>query len=216
METLRPSAGDSLLWLVEWFEEEAPGALCNDCRLSRRVVPSSSQLVSHRPLKSSLLMMLVFTASTNCPTVGLPLEPQHKRIAPNMFSRGSWFRFQVWRCLKPASSTVLHMCWAAAMWKKRMKKGGFTILQGDTTIYLHTCPCPVIYKGTCYRWVWQCNVFPGSTCVPPLKLSKKLSTSSTNATVARYSLQHHPERKLKRKLVGFPTWWTTIFLQVGK
>jgi hypothetical protein len=28
--------------------------------------------------------------------------------------------------------------------------------------------------------------------VPPLKLSKRMSTSSTNAAVARYSLKHPP------------------------
>jgi hypothetical protein len=29
-----------------------------------------------------------------------------------------------------------------------MKKGRFTILEEDQTIYLHTCLCPVIYMGT--------------------------------------------------------------------
>jgi hypothetical protein len=63
---------------VEEFGEEATGALSKVYRLSRKVVPSSSQLLSHSPQEAIPLMMLVFRASTNCPSVGLFLEPQYK------------------------------------------------------------------------------------------------------------------------------------------
>jgi hypothetical protein len=55
-------------------------------------------------------MKLVFRAFTNCPTVVLLSEPKYQQIAPNVFSRGSWFRFQAWRHLKPASFTILRTC----------------------------------------------------------------------------------------------------------
>jgi hypothetical protein len=74
---------------VEGFGEAALGALSNDCRLSRTVAPSFLQLVPHRLLIASPLIMLVYRASTNCPTLGLFLEPQYKQIAPNVFLRVS-------------------------------------------------------------------------------------------------------------------------------
>jgi hypothetical protein len=48
----------------------------------------------------------------------------------------------------------------------------------------------------------QRSVFPVSTRVPPLKLSKRLSTSSTNTAVARYSLLH-PPKWTQKESVGF-------------
>jgi hypothetical protein len=88
METLRKILGVSLPWVVEGFGEEASGVLRNDCMLFRRVAPSFSQWLPHRHLIASP-MMLVFKVSTKCPTVGLSLEPKYKRIAPNVFTRGS-------------------------------------------------------------------------------------------------------------------------------
>jgi hypothetical protein len=103
----------SLIWLVEVSNGEASGPLSKDCRLSRKLVSSSSQLVPRRPLKARPLVMLVFRASKNYPTFGLLIEPQCKWIAPNVFSRESWF--SLWVSRNSASFKVLHTCWAAAM-----------------------------------------------------------------------------------------------------
>jgi hypothetical protein len=109
--------------------KQLSGALNDETRLSRRLVPSSSQLVPQTPLKARPLMMLVFSASTNCTTFGLSFEPQYERIAQNVFSRRSWFRLWAWGHLKPPSFTVLHTCWAAVMsishpfCENTMKKG---------------------------------------------------------------------------------------------
>jgi hypothetical protein len=81
--------------LVKDLGGEASDALGNDCRLSRRAPPSSSQLVPCTLMRVRALMMLVFRASKNWPIVGLLLEPWYQQIAPNVFSRGSWFRFWV-------------------------------------------------------------------------------------------------------------------------
>jgi hypothetical protein len=40
-----------------------------------------------------------------------------------------------------------------------MKKGRFTILQEDPTIYPHTCLCPLIYMGTVIL-EWATQSFP--------------------------------------------------------
>jgi hypothetical protein len=52
--------------LVKGIGGESSGALRNDCtcKLSRRVAPSSLQLVPYTLLKASPLMMLAFRAST--------------------------------------------------------------------------------------------------------------------------------------------------------
>jgi hypothetical protein len=100
-------------WFVDGCGREASDSSKNECRLSRNSVSSSSQLVFLRYLKPWPLMMLVFRASTNCPTVGLLLEPQCKWITPNVFSRESWLRFRVSSYLKPDSFSILHTCWTA-------------------------------------------------------------------------------------------------------
>jgi hypothetical protein len=78
----------SMPLLIKGIGGEALGSLINDCILSRRVVPQSSQLVPCTFLKACPLMMLVFRASRNCPTVGLLLIPQYERIAPSVLSKG--------------------------------------------------------------------------------------------------------------------------------
>jgi len=85
----------SLSWLIEWQGEETTDVLTQECRLSRRVAPSSSQFRLRRPLQARPLMMTVLRASTNCPTDGLLLDTQCKQIAPNLFCSASWFKFQV-------------------------------------------------------------------------------------------------------------------------
>jgi hypothetical protein len=43
-----------------------------------------------------------------------------------------------------------------------MRKGRFTILEKDPTIYPHTCLCPVIYMGTVVtEWVFSVNTGTG-------------------------------------------------------
>jgi hypothetical protein len=49
---------------VEGFGEEVSGSLSNDCKLFRKVAPSSPQLVPHRPLKARPLMMHLQTVTT--------------------------------------------------------------------------------------------------------------------------------------------------------
>ena len=88
--------------------ESASDSTKNECRLSRSSVLPSPQLVFLRSPKAKPLMILVFRASANCPTVGILFEPQCKLITPNVFSRGSWLRFRVSRYLKPASFNILH------------------------------------------------------------------------------------------------------------
>jgi hypothetical protein len=94
--------------------------------------------------------------------------------------------------------------------RRRVKRGGFTILEEDPTIYPHTFLFPVLLLLTGQR-----SVFTWLTRVPPLILSKMLSTCSTNAAVASYSLQHIPEYK-KTKLLCFLMWWITVMLYTGK
>jgi hypothetical protein len=52
-----------------------------------------------------------------------------------------------------------------------VKEGRFTILEEHLTIYPHTCLFPMIYIGTVIA-EWATVFFPGSTRVPPLKLSE--------------------------------------------
>ena len=68
-----------------------------------------------RSLKARPLKILIFRASTNCPTVGLLFKPQCKWITPNAFSRGFWLRFRVSRYLKPACFNILHTCRTAPL-----------------------------------------------------------------------------------------------------
>jgi len=92
-EPLRPSWRVSLLWLVDGFGQEALDSLSKECRLSRSSVSSPSQFALSKLVYARPLMILVFRTSTNCPTFGLLFELQCKRLTPNVFSRGSWFRF---------------------------------------------------------------------------------------------------------------------------
>jgi len=106
----------SLSWLIDWLGEETTGGLRQECRLSRRVAPSSSLFGLRRLLQTRPLMMTVLRASANCPTDGLLLDPQCKQIAPNVFCSASWFMFQVSSYLNFSSSfTLLHTCWTAAI-----------------------------------------------------------------------------------------------------
>ena len=102
-------------WLTDG--EETTDVLIHECRLSRRVAPSSSsQFGLRRPLQARPLMMTVLRATKNCPKDGLLLDPQCKQIAPNVFSSASWFMFQVSRHLNfPSSFTLLQTCWTAAI-----------------------------------------------------------------------------------------------------
>ena len=95
------------LWMDVVDKHQIPLRMNVDCPVGTF---SSLQLAFLRSLKVRPLMILVFRASANCPTVGLFFEPQCKRITPNVFSRGSRLRFRVVRYLKPASFYPLHTC----------------------------------------------------------------------------------------------------------
>jgi len=112
-QPLRPSWKVSLPWLVDGFCGEARDSLRKECRLTRFSVSSPSHFALCRPVYPRPLMILVFRASTNCPTFGLLFESKCKRITPNVFSRGSWFKMWVSRYSKPALFNVLYTCWTA-------------------------------------------------------------------------------------------------------
>jgi len=110
----RTSSVVSLSWRIDWLGEETTDGLRQECRLSRRVAPSSSLFGLRRPLQARPLMITVLWASTNCPKDELLLDLPCKQIAPNVFYSTSLFRFQVSSYLN-FSFALLHPCWTAAI-----------------------------------------------------------------------------------------------------
>ena len=101
--------------------------------------------------------MTVFRASTNCPTDGLFLDPQCKRIAPNGFSSASWFRFQVLRYLNFFSLNLLYTCWTAAtVISHQICEGGGWIcshsLLRKVQLFILPAVLPVLQVLTCTAW----------------------------------------------------------------
>jgi hypothetical protein len=65
-----------------------------------------------------------------------------------------------------------------------MKKGGFTILEEDPTVYSHTCLFPVFYMGTVINeWAMQC--FPLVNTRSTIETIEEVVNLLKNAAVAR-------------------------------
>lgn len=78
------------------------------------VIQKSSTIILTSSVMETSVRMTVFRAPTNCQTDELLFALQCKRIAPNVFSRVSWFRFHVSRYLNFFSFiTLLHTCYTA-------------------------------------------------------------------------------------------------------
>jgi len=143
-------------------------------------------------------MILVFRASTNCPTVGLLFEPQCKWIKPNVFSRliQTTGVKTVKTCTFQHSPHMLDSTNTynpPIMWCSRFLEGRFTILKEDPTLYPHTCLGPVTYMGTVVtKWAMQCLARCARFTL--LKLSNRLLTSSTTHSIGMYSLLNTPTK----------------------
>ena len=175
--------------------------------MDQREAPSSSQLVPYRLLYARPLMMSVFRASTNCPTDGL-FDPQCKRIAPNVFSWASWFRFLFSRNLNLCSSlTFLHTCWTAPMEINQSICEGGGCIGSDSLlrkVQVFTLSTALLQYSMCLLVLvrWQRKSFPWSgKCVTPMKLSNRSSKSLTNIAVARHLLYMWPEKNITNMFV---------------
>lgn len=96
-----------------------------------------------------------------------------------------------------------------------LNKEMFTILRK----ILLLIPILALFQWSIWRMLAQSephSVFPETTCITLLKLSKRLSTSLTNKAVARYLLQYPPERTIRRRWQDYLTWFTVTFVQIRK
>lgn len=170
------------------------------------VIQKSSTIILTSSVMETSVRMTVFRAPTNCQTDGLLFASQCKRIAPNVFSGVSWFRFHVSRYLKFFSFiTLLHTCYTApiAVNQPVCEGGGrihsdflfrkvqfFTLL----IVFLQGSKCLLVLLRQ------QCKTLCCSRlCATPLKLSKRSSVSLTNMAVATDFLPKESEEKIKKK-----------------
>jgi hypothetical protein len=92
---------------VEGFGKKVSGFLSNDCRLSRRVAPSSSQIVPQSKAIDNASLHGIYKLSHSWITVTTTVTTNiPKRVLKGIL---------VQRNLKPASFTDLHICWTEIM-----------------------------------------------------------------------------------------------------
>jgi hypothetical protein len=96
---------------VKGFVEEVSGYLSNDCRLSRRVEPSSSQLVP----QSKAIDDASLQGSYKPPHSWVIVTTAVKTNIPKCVLKGILVQISGMEHLKPASFTVLHTYWTAVM-----------------------------------------------------------------------------------------------------